>query len=363
MPDEQFPIRDVSEWEIVGIETSGADEKYWLRSPGTGERWLFKSVTIKGDHVHGEDWAETAVAHLGGYLHVPRARVEMAERLGSSGCISANLCPDASELQPGQVLLEECEAPGYEHRIGKLHPGHSLENIQEALRDAQPPPECKVPFEATAFDVLVGYVVLDAWIANRDRHDNNWAVLRPITSPGAPRRLCSSYDHANSLGFNLTDETRALWVPKTCVTWADALLSAVPRPVPTSRSWPVRTCDDLRLVGLKLIFLTVSSAMSLLRLSRREEWWKDAEILMLRHQLAVALRERPRAAARLTWPDRAWLALLAGTLPIDRLAGMRLIVTPATILRWHRDLCRPQVRRCQPTPPRTDHLPVPRSRR
>src|SRR2546430_12371801 len=73
-------------------------------------------------------------------------------------------------------------------------------------------------------------------------------------------------------------------------------------------SWPVRTCDDLRLVGLKLIFLTVSGAMSLLRLSRREEWWKDAEILMLRHQLAVALREQPRAAARLTWPDRAWLA-------------------------------------------------------
>jgi hypothetical protein len=34
---------------------------------------------------------------------------------------------------------------------------------------------------------------------------------------------------------------------------------------------------------LKLIFLAISSAMSLLRLSRREEWWKDAEILMLRH--------------------------------------------------------------------------------
>jgi hypothetical protein len=45
--------------------------------------------------------------------------------------------------------------------------------------------------------------------------------------------------------------------------------------------------------------------MSLLRLSRRESWRKDAEILMLRHQLAVAERERPKARARLAWPDRA----------------------------------------------------------
>jgi transposase len=91
---------------------------------------------------------------------------------------------------------------------------------------------------------------------------------------------------------------------------------------------------------LKLIFLIVSHTVSLLRLSRRESWWKDAEILMLRHQLSVALRERPRAHSRLTWPDRAWLALLAGTLPIERLSAMRLIVTPGTILRWHRDIVR-----------------------
>ena len=62
---------------------------------------------------------------------------------------------------------------------------------------------------------------------------------------------------------------------------------------------------------------------------------------MLRHQLSVALREQPRAHSRLTWPGRGWLALLAGTLPIDRLAAMRLIVTPGTGLRWHRDIVRP----------------------
>ena len=103
-------------------------------------------------------------------------------------------------------------------------------------------------------------------------------------------------------------------------------------------AWP--GCDDSRLVGLKLIFLIVSRAVSLLRLSRRESWWKDAEILMLRHQLSIALRQQPRAHSRLTWPDRAWLALLAATLPIDCLAAMRFIVTPgdSELVAQHEDL-------------------------
>ena len=42
---------------------------------------------------------------------------------------------------------------------------------------------------------------------------------------------------------------------------------------------------------MKLIFLIIFRVVSLLRLSRRESWWKDAEILILRHQLAVAQRQ------------------------------------------------------------------------
>jgi transposase len=91
---------------------------------------------------------------------------------------------------------------------------------------------------------------------------------------------------------------------------------------------------------LKLIFLAMSSAMSLLGLPRREEWREDAGILMLRHQLAVALRGRPRAVAGLTWPDRAWLALVAGTLRVGRLGRVRLIVTLGTIVRWRRGIVR-----------------------
>jgi hypothetical protein len=125
-------------------------------------------------------------------------------------------------------------------------------------------------------------------------------------------------------------------VPRTRASCADVLWT----PSARSRvrylaggSWPRRACDDRRLAGLKLVFLIVSRAVSLLGLSRRESWWKDAGILMLRHQLAVAEREHPRAHSRLTWPDRAWLALLAGTLPTGRLAAMGLIVIPGTILR------------------------------
>jgi hypothetical protein len=148
-----------------------------------------------------------------------------------------------------------------------------------------------------------------------------------------------------------------LWVPRTCATWPDPPLTADRWLLgfTSARAW-----DDLRLVGLKLVFLIVNRAVSLLGLWRREWWWKDAEILMLRHQLAVAERERPRAHSRLTWPDRAWLALLAGTVPTERLAAMRLIVTPGTILRWHREIvaaggraCRagavPAARRCTAT--------------
>jgi hypothetical protein len=53
-------------------------------------------------------------------------------------------------------------------------------------------------------------------------------------------------------------------------------------------------------VGVKLIFLLVTRAVSLLGLPRREWWRKDAAILMLRHQLAVAERDRPRPQSRLS---------------------------------------------------------------
>jgi hypothetical protein len=88
---------------------------------------------------------------------------------------------------------------------------------------------------------------------------------------------------------------------------------------------------------LRFVFILVVRLSSWLRLSRRGSAWKDVEILLLRHQ--VALLERHCAARpKLTWADRALFAALLAVVPRVRHAGLRLPVMPATILRWHRDL-------------------------
>ena len=90
---------------------------------------------------------------------------------------------------------------------------------------------------------------------------------------------------------------------------------------------------------LRFVFLLITRAVAWLRLSRREEAWKTTEILMLRHQLAVLQRRQPRRP-KLNWADRALLAALPGVIPKARHQGLRLLVTPDTIVRWHRDIVR-----------------------
>lgn len=82
--------------------------------------------------------------------------------------------------------------------------GHNLANIQTVLAPRQ---AIEMPDSFTAFDQFCGYLVMDALVANRDRHEENWGVLR---DPDGLVTLAPSYDHGNSLGFNLLDNRRLL---------------------------------------------------------------------------------------------------------------------------------------------------------
>jgi len=69
------------------------------------------------------------------------------------------------------------------------------------------------------------------------------------------------------------------------------------------------------------VFLMVTPVAAWLRLSRREEAQKTAEILILRHQVAVLQRRQPRRP-KLAWADRALLAALLDVIPKARLRGV-----------------------------------------
>lgn len=195
---------DVSTWELLEVEKTGQDERRWVRDPSTDHAWLFKPVIIKDGHRQGEDWSEVLASHIGHQLGVPCATIRLAKRDQLEGCISKDHKPrEGWQIQPGSVLFTDIE-PGYVS-MAKGRPGHSLDNIRQVLTAVAAPLRFE-PANFGAFDVFVGYLVFDAIIANRDRHDDNWSVLRPPRD--GPDRLCGAYDQAGALGFNLTDPYR-----------------------------------------------------------------------------------------------------------------------------------------------------------
>ena len=89
---------------------------------------------------------------------------------------------------------------------------------------------------------------------------------------------------------------------------------------------------------LRLIYLSVTNVFALLRLLPGSDPDKDAEILVLRHQITVLRRQLGTTRPRLLPGDRAFLAALLHRLPRGVLDRFRLLVRPDTVLRWHRDL-------------------------
>lgn len=208
-------VLDVSDWEVRIVEPGGSDANVWLLDPETGYHALFKPVVAKAGRRQGEDWAEKAVEQVARTMGVPSARIQMAKRKDRSGLLSYDLAPEGYDLHTGAVLVGAIDSrlvPRAKKRLG-----HNLVNIKAVLSRL---PAIAMPTGFTAFDQFCGYLVLDALVANRDRPEENWAVLR---SPTGDVTLAPSFDHGNSLGFNLEDRRRKIELDRDpdLAAWAE----------------------------------------------------------------------------------------------------------------------------------------------
>lgn len=193
-----------SRW-AEALEPLGTKRKFWYLD---GDRRMLFKAEERGT---GEDWAEKIAAELGRLLGLPHVHYELAydEQADKPGVICESCAPRPLALIPGNEMMLARD-PGYPADGGNRYRvrEHTVEAVAGVMREIAPPaaPWMEgVPAGVTsALEAFAGYVMLDAWIANQDRHHENWGVLRD----GDTLSLAPTFDHGASMARNLSDEER-----------------------------------------------------------------------------------------------------------------------------------------------------------
>ncbi len=152
----------------------------------------------------GENWAEKIACELAGELGIPHAHYEFATYQDKQGVVTRTLVDRGARLIHGNELLTsygmdyDLEQKVYRRR------SHTLRRVLGYFRRSTDLLGAPYGFKRTenvrdALDVFLGYLMFDAWIANQDRHDENWALLRGTDGNSF---LSPSYDHGSSMGRN-----------------------------------------------------------------------------------------------------------------------------------------------------------------
>lgn len=200
-----YPIRPIDSSQKLDHEPLGTKRKFWFRD---GERRMLFKAEERGT---GEDWAEKIACELCRLLGLPHVHYDLAEESQSRtpGVVCETCAPPPAALVLGNQLLLAIDSsyPADAARRYRVRE-HTVDAVADAVRKLQPPPARwmdDVPDGArSALDVFTGYVMLDAWIANQDRHHENWGVLLMEKA----LHLAPTFDHGASLARNLTDEER-----------------------------------------------------------------------------------------------------------------------------------------------------------
>lgn len=205
-----FPVIEVGPDAPIKSETMGTKRKFWFQHSELGFS-LFK-LARPGT---GEDWSEKIAEQLCRLLGLPHARYELAVSAEGPGVVTPSFVPDPSvdRLLPGNELLEV--VPGYAVSGNKYRNSqHTLDLVLKTVgqQDIQLPPGWMPPKGVhSAIDIFVGYLLLDAWIGNTDRHHENWALVeQSVQGPlgRTVRYIAPTHDHASCLGCHETDAKR-----------------------------------------------------------------------------------------------------------------------------------------------------------
>ena len=204
-----YPIIEVDRDLAYDVEQLGTKRKFWFRkSEAESVRWLFKAE----ERSTGEDWAEKIACELCELLGIPHVYYDLATETasGTPGVVCPNIVAPPLVLVLGNQLLFERDASypaADEKKYGVRH--HSIDLVVEALRKLELPPSeyCKsLPSGIdSALGVFVGFAMLDALIANQDRHHQNWGALRSNITMLAP-----TFDHGAALARNEPEHKRSL---------------------------------------------------------------------------------------------------------------------------------------------------------
>ncbi len=193
-----WDILDFSSAVRVDTEPAGAREKVWLR--WNKEQWLFKDQRTNSNEVMAEVIA-SALAHRLGLPHVAYHRANFD---GKVGCV----CKKVDGLKHGQLLLATQVKEGSSIRYKNF--AHSVKAVHDALINLDPPrasdgieisSHCA---QMSALGVYTGYLLLDAWIANTDRHSENWGYVDGVA--GQVACLAPTYDHGSAFSWREADE-------------------------------------------------------------------------------------------------------------------------------------------------------------
>jgi hypothetical protein len=193
----------------------GSKEKVWLVHARTDLHVMLKFARPGS----GEDWSERVAFEIARYIGIPCPRVELANADGRPAVLCWDFLRNVRRASSGgvgqralihgnELLLQRDPAypAGSSYRVSK----HTLPAAERVLRNLghRVRHDLLGAWPADAFDAFVGYLMLDALIGNTDRHHENWGVTVEHTTAEHDVRLAPSYDHASSLGRELSDERR-----------------------------------------------------------------------------------------------------------------------------------------------------------